>query len=358
MKRPVSHVLVVLAKLVSKETRHLRELPSNIILGVQTLTTLLETGKVTGGHHAGPIPRRARHREWPRDLLLDTRDEVLLLVTNERVRISPPEGQLTSFDVLETHALPVKKVTQTLSPVALVDTLTAALLRELKHVLGKLIDRIFDTLGTTIDDVDAIVARILDQLFHVAAETRKVGGDAGNTHDSAFSRCVAPRLIVGREDAEVSTADKVVIIERQDRAGRVQELGMEDNLDAVAGMVEQLYSADLVQDRVVMVINHVVCDNWRQPVPLHGEQTPAQQHTILAREKFLIIRHGIALLPLQGPLEDATTDILLNCVHSIPKGLDDSLALQSLDRQRVCLSGHDDESNNGHLAVGGLEPVI
>lgn len=38
---------------------------------------------------------------------------------------------------------------------------------------------------------------------------------------------------------------------------------MEDDLNTIRGVVEELDSADLIQDRVVVVIDHIVCDDRR-----------------------------------------------------------------------------------------------
>ena len=45
------------------------------------------------------------------------------------------------------------------------------------HELRELVDTIVYTLHSAVDNVDAVVAGIFDQLFHVAAEARQVGGD-------------------------------------------------------------------------------------------------------------------------------------------------------------------------------------
>jgi hypothetical protein len=52
----------------------------------------------------------------------------------------------------------------------------------------------------------------------------------------------------------MSTANEIIVIKRKHRVGRVQELGMENDLDTVRGVVEELYSPDLVQNRVRQVI--------------------------------------------------------------------------------------------------------
>jgi hypothetical protein len=52
----------------------------------------------------------------------------------------------------------------------------------------------------------------------------------------------------------MGTTNEFVVIQGKHGVGRVQELGVENNLDTVRGVVEKLYPADLVQNRVRQVI--------------------------------------------------------------------------------------------------------
>ena len=52
------------------------------------------------------------------------------------------------------------------------------------------------------------------------------------------------------------------MLENADWEGE-EYLWMEDNLDTVGGMIEKLNSSDLVQDRIVGIISHIVCDDGR-----------------------------------------------------------------------------------------------
>lgn len=56
----------------------------------------------------------------------------------------------------------------------------------------------------------------------------------------------------------MATSDKFLVVESKNRIVRVQEIGMEHDLDAVSLIVEQLNASDLIQDRVVVVVRHVV----------------------------------------------------------------------------------------------------
>ncbi|KAH3681838.1 hypothetical protein WICPIJ_007198, partial [Wickerhamomyces pijperi] len=117
-------------------------------------------------------------------------------------------------------------------------------------------------LHSSINDVNTIIRRVLNQIFHVTTETGQVRSDGRNTHNSAFSRCVTPWLVVGWEHTQVATSDELVVVQWQDWIVGVQELRVEDNLHTVTWVIEQPDSSDLVQDWVVGVVLHVVGDNW------------------------------------------------------------------------------------------------
>lgn len=290
--------------------------------------------------------------------MLGARNVVLFLVTIERGWVGPSEGELASLDIFHAHTLPVKEVAQTLRPVALVDALATALLCKVKHARGKLVDRVVHTLVTAVDDVDTIIARVLNQLLHVAAKTGKVGCDAGHTHHGAFGWRVAPWLVVRRKDTQVCATHKVVVVKREHRVRRVQELWVEDDLDAVRWVVEELYPTDLVQNRILAVVDHVVRDNRGKSVSLHGKETATKQDTVLAGEDLLVIRHRLSVVPLEGAFENASANVALNRVHGVSEGLDNGLALEGLHGQRGGLGGHDDKGNDGGLAARALEAVV
>lgn len=188
---------------------------------------------------------------------------------------------MARLHILHSHALPVKQIAKSLSAVTLVDTLALALLGEVEHELCELVDTVVDTLQTAIDNVNTVILGVLNQLLHVATETRQVGGDGRHTHHSALSGSVAPRFVVGGEDTHVGTTNEVIVVDREYRVGRAQEFRVEDNLDAVRGLVEELSTADLVEDGVFGVVVHVVGDDRRKSVALHGEEAATEHDPVL-----------------------------------------------------------------------------
>ena len=71
----------------------------------------------------------------------------------------------------------------------------------------------------------------------------------------------------------MATTHKLLVIHAEDGVVTVQEVGVEDNLDAVAFRVEQLDTTNLVKDRIAAVIGHVVsCNGW-EGVTFESEDT-------------------------------------------------------------------------------------
>jgi hypothetical protein len=188
---------------------------------------------------------------------------------------------LTRLHVLHSHALPVEQITKSLGAVTLVDALALALLGEVEHEFCELVDTVVNALETAIDDVDTVILGVLNQFLHVAAETRQVGCDGWHTHDGALCGGVTPRFVVRAENTHVGTTDKVVVVDRKYRVGRAQELGVEDDLYAVRRLVEELATADLVENGVFGVVVHVVCNDRRKSVTLHGEKSAAEHDLVL-----------------------------------------------------------------------------
>lgn len=109
-------------------------------------------------------------------------------------------------------------------------------------------------------------------------------------YHSTFGGGVTPRLVVAREHAHMATADELLVIETQDRVVAVKEIGVEDDLHAVAGAVEELDATELVQHWVGAIVEHVVCDYRRQRVALESEYSSFQCDLVLSVEKIIEFR--------------------------------------------------------------------
>jgi hypothetical protein len=107
------------------------------------------------------------------------------------------------------------------------------------------------------------------------------------THDRALCWSITPRFVVAGEDAKVAATDKLFVIETKDRVVRVEEIGMEYNLDAIVVVVEELHPADLAENRIVVVVDHIVCGDWWKCVSFESQYTTLQKNVVLFGEKLV-----------------------------------------------------------------------
>jgi len=156
----------------------------------------------------------------------------------------------------------------------------------------------------------------------------------------------------------VGTTNKVVIIHWENWVTRAQELGVENDLDAIGRVVEELAAANLVQDGVFLVVDHVVSNNRRQVGALHGKETTAEQNLVFCGQETGLIRRVLTLVPCKRALKELLANVLLNGADGIVERLEYGLTLEGLDGKRGGLSGHDNKSDNGHVRAGCLEAVV
>jgi hypothetical protein len=62
---------------------------------------------------------------------------------------------------------------------------------------------------------------------------------------------------------------------------------MEDNLDSIMAVVEHVDPSDLVQNRVIGVIGHVVGDDRWERVAFEGKDTALEENEVLIRYEVL-----------------------------------------------------------------------
>jgi len=83
------------------------------------------------------------------------------------------------------------------------------------------------------------------------------------TYNGAFCGSVSPWLIVTREHTEMAAANKLFVIQTQNGVVAIQKIWVEDNLDTIAAIVEELHPANLVENRIVGVVSHVMSHDRR-----------------------------------------------------------------------------------------------
>ena len=153
------------------------------------------------------------------------------------------QRDLSGLVIIDAESIPIKKLTQTLRSVSLNDSLSACQHWKVEYLLSKLIHRFVRALEASVNNINTIGLWISDMLFHEATKPGEIGCDAWNTHDCAFSWRIAPWFIVGRKHTQVAAAHELFIIHCKQRAGALQELGMEDYFDTVCSLVEKFTSS-------------------------------------------------------------------------------------------------------------------
>ena len=124
----------------------------------------------------------------------------------------------------------------------------------------------------------------------------------------------------------MGAADEVVVVEREDGVGRVEEFGVEDDLDAVGWVVEQLYAPNLVEDGVFGVVGHVVCyDGW-EAGSLHPEEAAAEHDLVRGTEEVFGVGEVVAFAPIEAAVEEALTYASLDHLGCVPERFDNGLA--------------------------------
>ncbi len=62
----------------------------------------------------------------------------------------------------------------------------------------------------------------------------------------------------------MASTHKFFVVQCQDWIVAIQEVRVEDDLDAVMRVIEQLDASDLVKNRIVQVVSHIVRrDGWK-----------------------------------------------------------------------------------------------
>jgi hypothetical protein len=91
---------------------------------------------------------------------------------------------------------------------------------------------------------------------------------------------------VRRENTHMTSPDKLLVIQSEDRVVCIQEFRMEDNLDPITRPVEQLDPSNLVEDGIVGIVGHVVGSNGRERVSLKGEYSSFEEDLVFLGEEI------------------------------------------------------------------------
>jgi hypothetical protein len=96
----------------------------------------------------------------------------------------------------------------------------------------------------------------------------------------------------------MATTQEFLIIQTQKWIVCIQEFWVEHNLDTIIIPVEELDSADLVQDGIACIIGHVVGHNRWQTLSLHGKDPSLQTDLVCFSEQILWINNDAPIILL------------------------------------------------------------
>jgi len=65
---------------------------------------------------------------------------------------------------------------------------------------------------------------------------------------------------------------------------------MEHNLYAIVVVIEELDLADLSENRIIIIVSHVVRGDWRKSVPFQGQDTTLQKNVVFFGQKLVWTR--------------------------------------------------------------------
>lgn len=133
---------------------------------------------------------------------------------------------------------PIQHIAQPFGTISLNDTLASAHLGKIKHIVCELINAVLQSDVTPVDNVNAIRLWIGDLLLHETSKTRQICGNAWDTHDGTFGRCVTPWFIVRWEYTQMATANELLVVQTEQWICGRQEFRMEYHLHAIMHGVE------------------------------------------------------------------------------------------------------------------------
>lgn len=145
-------------------------------------------------------------------------------------------------------------------------------------------------LESSINNVDSVGHGIGNVLLYETTETRQVGRDRGNAHDCTLGRSVAPRLVVGGENAQMAASDKIIVADGKQWTSRAKKFRMENDFDAIGSIVEELRTTNVLEHQIGCIVDHVVSDHGRKRVTLGSIDATFKLHNVLLLEQVTGLR--------------------------------------------------------------------
>lgn len=125
---------------------------------------------------------------------------------------------------------------------------------------------------------------------------------------------------------------------------------MEHNLYTIVVVIEELDRTDLVENRIGMIVSHVVRGDWRESVPFQSQDATLQKNVVFFGQKlvwtrqctiFSVCRQEISRcwmgamihepIRTDSMVEKPSTNSILDLCNGVSELLRDSLTLQGID---------------------------
>lgn len=131
----------------------------------------------------------------------------------------------------------------------------------------------------------------------------------------------------------MATSNEFFIVHSKDRIVLVQEFRVEDDLYSVRFAVEELDASNLIQDRVVRVVRHVMRNDRREGVSSERQYTSFDEDLVFVREERAEVRNFGTLFTAitSSALEQSLSDSVLDLGDCILELLSDGLSFEGFD---------------------------
>ena len=83
----------------------------------------------------------------------------------------------------------------------------------------------------------------------------------------------------------MSPSNKLLVVHPENRIIRIQEFRVKEDFDSIRSSVEQLNPSNLIEDRIVRVVGHVVRGYGRKGGSTKGEDSSFEENLVFFREE-------------------------------------------------------------------------
>ncbi len=198
----------------------------------------------------------------------------------------PRQRFFMSSMVFVRQMRPVKDFAVAFGAVAKFDALAPVHLDEGLQPADQFVGAMIERTVAAFEHRDAVLFVVGHVMLNISTESAQISGDGRNAQRDGFHRRVAPRFVVAREDAHVTPADKLLVIQANQRAGRGHEFRMEDDLHRIIRRVKKLPMPQMAEHRIIRIIDQIMRDNVRLGITSPRVNRALQPHHRIFRDQL------------------------------------------------------------------------